>query len=72
MRGESSGKTFSDTFNVHVTAPCTSLTCNGAMTIGVGADANLNVNVQPSNCTESVYWDVSDSSALSVYKSSGG
>lgn len=72
MRGSVSGQTFSDTFNVHVTAPCTSLTCNGAMTLGVGADANLNVNVQPSNTVDNVYWDVSDSSALSVYKSSGG
>ena len=72
MKGSVSGQTFSDTFNVHVTAPCTSLTCNGAMTLGVGADANLNVNVQPSNIVDSVHWEVSDSSALSVYKSSGG
>lgn len=72
MRGGSSGKTFSDTFNVSVTALCTSLTCNSTMTLGVGNDANLNVVVQPSNTTDSIYWEVSDASALSVYKSSGG
>lgn len=52
--------------------PCTSITCNSSMTLGVGNDANLNVVVEPTNCTDSVYWDVSDSSAISVYESSGG
>ena len=42
------------------------------MTLEVGNDANLNVNIQPSDTTDSLYWDISDSSALSVYKSSGG
>lgn len=52
--------------------PCTSLTCNSSMTIESGREANLNVKIQPSNCTDSLYWEVSDPSALSVYKSSGG
>lgn len=42
------------------------------MTLREGQDANLNVYIEPSNCTESVWWEVSDSSALSIYKSSGG
>lgn len=55
-----------------IAVPCTSLTCNKNMTLNIGHDANLNVNIQPSNTTDSLYWDVSDSSAISVYKSSGG
>ena len=51
--------------------PCTSLTCNSTMSLKAGQDANLNVNIQPSNCSDSLYWDVSDPSALSVYQSSG-
>ena len=51
---------------------CTSITCNSSMTLEAGNDANLNVVVQPTNTTDSVYWEVSDASALAVYKSSGG
>lgn len=51
---------------------CSLITCNRTMTLQEGQDANLNVYIEPSNCTESVWWEVSNSSALSIYKSSGG
>ena len=57
---------------VSASVPCTSLTCNRNMTLDIGNNANLNVNIQPSNTTDSLYWDISDTSALDVYKSSGG
>lgn len=51
---------------------CTSLTCNGNMTLDIGNTANLSVKYEPSNTTDTLYWVISDSSALSVYESSGG
>ena len=51
---------------------CTLITCNRTMTLQVGQDANLNVYIEPTNTTDSLYWDVSDPSALSIYQSSGG
>ena len=71
MRGSVSGQTFSDTFNVHVTGPCTSLTCWNEVAMKVGSDTPLGVQIQPSNCTDKLYWEISDPSALSVYKTTG-
>lgn len=48
--------------------PCTSITCNSTMTIALNATNNLGVQVSPSNCSDSVWWDISDTSAISVYK----
>lgn len=61
-----------DARSVQSTYPCTSITCNRSMEVGFNSDANLNVVVNPTNCTDAIYWEVSNSSALSVYKSSGG
>jgi hypothetical protein len=66
------GDIYIDARSAQPAYPCTSITCNSSMTLGVGNDANLNVVVEPTNCTDPVYWDVNDSSAISVYKSSGG
>jgi hypothetical protein len=37
----------------------------------VGSDTPLGVQIQPSNCTDTLYWEISDPSALSVYKTTG-
>lgn len=57
--------------SAQATYSCTSITCNSSMTVGFDSDANLNVVVNPTGCTDAIYWEVSNTSALSVYESSG-
>lgn len=60
-----------DARSAQSTYPCTSITCNSSMEVGFNSDANLNVVVNPTGCTDAIYWEVSNTSALSVYESSG-
>ena len=53
------------------TYPCTSLTCWTEVAMKAGSDTPLGVQIQPSNCTDELYWEISDPSALSVYKTTG-
>ncbi len=57
---------------VQTTYPCTSITCNSTATIDINGSANLAVKVYPLNCTDSVSWDISDRSAIAVFKENGG